>query len=218
MKLNTGLATRNLREVPAAAKAAEDAGFDAIWTAEAGNDGFLPIALIAEHTRRIKRGTAVAIGFPRSPRITAYTAWDLAGMSEGRFILGLGTQVKAHIERRFGMTWEAPAAKLREMILAMRALWDTWQNGAKLNFRGEFYKLTLMSPFFNPAPIAHPEIPIYIAGVNPGHFAINIAPHFMSGMPGAQCIDPTQVGAGPKCDYDLRSRSNCFESCFILRS
>jgi alkanesulfonate monooxygenase SsuD/methylene tetrahydromethanopterin reductase-like flavin-dependent oxidoreductase (luciferase family) len=93
MKLDTGLSTRNLRDVPAAARAAEAAGFDAIWIPEAGNDGFLPAALIAEHTKRIKMGTSVAIAFPRSPMITAATAWDLAGLSEGRFILGLGTQV-----------------------------------------------------------------------------------------------------------------------------
>ncbi len=96
----------------------------------------------------------------------AHIAWDLANASKGRFILGLGTQVKAHIERRFGMVWASPAPKLREMVLAIRALWDTWQNGTKLNFRGEFYKLTLMSPFFDPGSIEHPDIPIYIAGVN----------------------------------------------------
>src|SRR5262249_33609237 len=99
----------------------------------------------------------------------AQTSWDLAAQSGGRFILGLGTQVKAHIERRFGLAWpESVTGKLREQILAIRALWDTWQNGTKLNFRGEYYKLTLMSPFFNPGPIDRPEIPIYIAGVNEG--------------------------------------------------
>ena len=137
-----------------------------MWTSETQHEPFLPLALAAEHTTRIELGTAIAVAFPRSPTVLAHTAWDLANASHGRFILGLGTQVKAHIERRFGMTWESPAAKLREMILAMRALWDTWQNGAKLNFRGEFYKLTLMSPFFNPGAIEHPDIPIYIAGVN----------------------------------------------------
>jgi probable F420-dependent oxidoreductase len=125
--------------------------------------------LIAEHTQRLRFGTAVAIGFARSPAILAYTAWDLAQASGGRFILGLGTQVKAHIERRFGMPWpESPVNKLREQIAAIRALWQAWQSGERLNFRGEFYKLTLMSPFFNPGPIDHPQIPIFIAGVNTG--------------------------------------------------
>ena len=122
MKLDTGLSTRNLRDVPAAARAAETAGFDAIWIPEAGNDGFLPAALIAEHTKRVKMGTSVAIAFPRSPMITAATAWDLAGLSEGRFILGLGTQVKGHIERRYSTKWEAPVPRLREYIQSLRAI------------------------------------------------------------------------------------------------
>ena len=114
-------------------------------------------------------GTAIAVSFARSPANLAYTAWDLAAQSGGRFMLGLGTQVKAHIERRFGQTWpESVTGKLREQIQVIRALWDCWQNGTKLNGRGEYYKITLMSPFFNPGPIEHPNIPIYIAGVNTG--------------------------------------------------
>src|SRR5574338_4823 len=106
-------------------------------------------------------GTATAVSFARSPASLAYIAWDLAAQSGGRFILGLGTQVKAHIERRFGMPWpDSVTGKLREQILAVRAFWDCWQNGTKLNLRGEYYKLTLMSPFFNPGPIQHPNIPI----------------------------------------------------------
>ena len=144
-------------------------GFDAVWATETIHDPFLPGALVAEHTRRLCYGTAVAIAFARSPATLAYTAWDLAQASGGRFILGLCTQVKAHIERRFGMPWpDSVVGKLREQIAAMRALWNTWQTGEKLNFRGEYYRLTLMSPFFNPGPINHPEIPIYIAGVNTG--------------------------------------------------
>lgn len=151
-----------------AARTAETLGFDGLWTAETQHDAFLPLVLAAEHTRRIQLGTAIAVAFARSPTELAYTAWDLQSLSQGRFILGLGTQVKAHIERRFGMPWDSPTARLREMILGMRALWNTWQTGAKLNFRGEFYKLTLMAPFFNPGPIEHPHIPIFIAGVNKG--------------------------------------------------
>ena len=151
-----------------AARAAEALGFDGLWTAETQHDAFLPLALAAEHTRRIQLGTAIAVAFARSPTELAYTAWDLQSLSQGRFILGLGTQVKAHIERRFGMPWDSPTARLRDMILAMRALWNTWQTGARLNHRGEFYKLTLMAPFFNPGPIEHPHIPIFIAGVNKG--------------------------------------------------
>ncbi len=166
MKIDVGVLVPNLLEMPQVARAAEEIGFDGLWTSETQHEPFLPLAIAAEHTTRIELGTAIAVAFPRSPTVLAHIAWDLANASNGRFILGLGTQVKAHIERRFGMTWEAPAAKLREMVLAMRALWDAWQNGTKLNYRGEFYRLTLMTPFFDPGSIAHPDIPIYIAGVN----------------------------------------------------
>jgi probable F420-dependent oxidoreductase len=167
MKLDTGLMARDLREVPAAARVAEDAGFDAIWTAEAGNDGFLPLALVAEHTKRVKMGTAVAIAFPRSPMSMAYTAWDLAGLSQGRFILGLGTQVKGHIERRFSTKWEAPVPRLREYVQSLRAIFKCWsEGGMRLKYEGKFYNFSLMTPFFTPPRHNFPNIPIYIAGVN----------------------------------------------------
>jgi probable F420-dependent oxidoreductase len=169
METDTSLPPTGLKAVPEIAQAAERLGFAGLWITETQHDPFLPGALIAEHTTRIRFGTAVAIAFARSPATLAYTAWDLARASGGRFILGLGTQVKAHIERRFGMPWpESPVGKLREQIAAIRAFWRTWQTGEPLNFRGEFYKLTLMSPFFNPGPIEHPDIPIFIAGVNTG--------------------------------------------------
>jgi len=169
MKFDAALPPAHLKDVPAIAKAAEAIGFDALWTQETQHDPFLPFPLIAENTSRLKMGTAIAVSFARSPANLAYTAWDLAAQSQGRFMLGLGTQVKAHIERRFGQTWpESVTGKLREQIQVIRAFWDCWQNGTKLNFRGEYYKVTLMSPFFNPGPIEHPNIPIYIAGVNRG--------------------------------------------------
>lgn len=166
MKLDTMLTTRELREVPAAAKAAEDAGFDALWSMEAGNDGLLPLALAAEHTRRIKMGPAVAIAFPRSPMAMAYTSYDLARLSEGRFVLGLGTQVKGHIERRYGIRWEPPVPKLREYLESLKAIFKCWnEGGAKLSYKGKYYNFSLMTPFF--APRAHQyKVPIYIAGVN----------------------------------------------------
>jgi len=182
MKFDAALPIVPLKDVPAIAKAADEIGFDALWTQETQHDPFLPCALIAEHTQKLNFGTAIAVSFARSPATLAYTAWDLAAQSGGRFILGLGTQVKAHIERRFGMPWpESPVGKLREQILAIRAFWDCWQNGTKLSFRGEYYKITLMSPFFNPGPLPPSPvigrgaggeggglIPIYIAGVNTG--------------------------------------------------
>jgi probable F420-dependent oxidoreductase len=166
MKLDIGISTRDLREVPAEAKRAEELGFDALWSMEAGNDGFLPLALAAEHTHGIKLGPSVVIAFPRSPMATAYTSWDLAALSQGRFILGLGTQVKGHIERRYGLKWEAPVPKLREYVLALKAIFRCWaEGGKKLAFQGRYYNFSLMTPFFAPRPHSY-EIPIYIAGVN----------------------------------------------------
>ena len=175
MRLDAAIPPVGLKDIPAIAKAAEKIGFDALWTQETQHDPFLPCALIAEHTTHLHTGTAIAVSFARSPANLAYTAWDLAAQSNGRFILGLGTQVKAHIERRFGQPWpDSVTGKLREQIQVIRAFWDCWQNGTKLNFRGEYYKITLMSPFFKPPPLPVGEvrgegmIPIYIAGVNTG--------------------------------------------------
>lgn len=169
MLLDANLPPVTLRQIPALAQAAESIGFSALWSTETLHDPFLPLGLIAEHSQRLHFGTAVAVAFARSPATLAYTAWDLADSSRGRFILGLGTQVRAHIVRRFGMPWpDSPAGKLREMIGAIRALWEAWQEGGSLNFQGEHYNLNLMTPFFNPGPIDHPHVPIYIAGVNTG--------------------------------------------------
>jgi probable F420-dependent oxidoreductase len=166
MKLDIGISTRDLSEVPGEAKRAEELGFAALWSMEAGNDGFLPLALAAEHTQRINLGPSVAIAFPRSPMAMAYTAWDLAALSKGRFILGLGTQVKGHIERRYGVKWEAPVPKLREYVLALKAIFKCWaEGGTKLAFQGKYYNFSLMTPFFAPRPHNH-RIPIFIAGVN----------------------------------------------------
>ena len=169
MLLDASLPPTSLRAIPDIARAAEALGFKGLWCTETVHDPFLPGALIAEHTRRIQIATGIAIAFSRSPANLAYTAWDLAEASWGRFILGLGTQVKAHIERRYGMPWpESVAGKLRDQLGAIRAFWKTWQTGAPLRYQSEYYRLTLMSPFFNPGPIQFPDIPIYIAGVNTG--------------------------------------------------
>jgi probable F420-dependent oxidoreductase len=167
MKLDANTMSLDLQDIPAQVKAIEHMGFDAVWTAETQHDAFLPLVLAAEHTRNIQLGTAIAVAFARSPGNLAYIAWDLAKYSRGRFILGLGSQVKAHNIRRFGATWEKPAAKMREIVLAIRALWECWQNRTPLNFRGEFFNLNLMTPFFDPGPHEYSRIPIYIAGVNP---------------------------------------------------
>jgi probable F420-dependent oxidoreductase len=168
VKLDASLGTEGnyLKEIDETASAAEDLGFAGLWSSETKHDGFLPLAIAANETREIQLGTSVAIAFSRSPMETAQTAWDLQDLSEGRFLLGLGTQVKAHITRRFSMPWDRPAARLREYILALREIWRSFQTEGSLRFEGEFYSHTLMTPFFNPGPIEHPEIPVYIAGVN----------------------------------------------------
>jgi probable F420-dependent oxidoreductase len=167
MKLDTVFAPTTLNDIPALARAADAIGFAGLWTAETSHDPYLPLPLVAEHSERIEFGTSIAVAFPRSPLIHAQIAWDLAQQSKGRFILGLGTQVKGHNERRLGVKWEAPGPRLREMILCIRAIWDCWQNGTKPRFEGAHYRFTLMTPFFSAGPIAHPNIPIWIAGVNP---------------------------------------------------
>ena len=144
MILDAALPPTPLKDVPAITRAAEDTGFGALWATETMHDPFLPGALIAEHSKNLQFGTAVAIAFARSPANLAYTAWDLADQSSGRFILGLGTQVKAHIVRRFGMPWpDSVVGKLRDQILAVRSFWRSWQSGGRLNYRGDYYKLTL---------------------------------------------------------------------------
>ena len=166
MKIDTALLVTDLNQMPALTRAAEEMNFDGIWTFETAHDPFLSLVLVAEHSRRLSLGTSIAVAFSRSPAVLAYVGWDLARFSKGRFIMGLGSQVKGHNERRFGVKWEKPVKKMREVILAIRAIWDCWQHRTKLNFQGEYFKLTLMTPFFSPEPHEDPHIPIYIAGVN----------------------------------------------------
>jgi probable F420-dependent oxidoreductase len=156
-----------LAEIPALARSAEALGFGGLWTTESQHDPFIPLTLASQTTSHMTLGTAIAVAFPRSPTITAHTSWDLQALTRGRFILGLGTQVRGHIERRFGLKWESPGPKLREYILALRAIWDCWQNGTPLSYMAKFYHLSLMTPFFSPDPLPYPRPPIYIAGVNP---------------------------------------------------
>jgi len=166
MKFDASLLVHELSRMPALARFADDAGFDGVWTFETAHEPFFPLVLAAEHSRHLTVGTSIAVAFARSPAILASIGWDLAQFSKGRFILGLGTQVKGHNERRFGVKWERPVDKMREVILAVRAFWDCWQHRTRLNFQGEFFNLTLMTPFFSPEPHDYHRIPIFIAGVN----------------------------------------------------
>ncbi|MBI1847958.1 MAG: TIGR03617 family F420-dependent LLM class oxidoreductase [Candidatus Rokubacteria bacterium] len=158
--------THDLKTIASHARKVEAMGYDCLWSSETQHDPYLPLAVAATATTRVRLGTAIAVAFPRSPMITAHIAWDLQKASDGRLLLGLGSQVKGHNERRFSVKYEAPAKKMREIVLALRAIWDCWQNGTRLNFKGEFYRFDLMTPFFDPGPIPHPRIPVMISGVN----------------------------------------------------
>jgi probable F420-dependent oxidoreductase len=167
MKVDGALITTALADVPARAREMEAAGYDGVFTFEGSHDPFFPLLIAGEHTERIELTTAIAIAFARNPMTMASIGYDLQLASKGRFNLGLGTQIKPHIEKRFSMTWSQPAARLREFVLAMRAIWATWQDGAPLDFRGEFYRHTLMTPFFNPGPNPYGLPSVYLAGVGP---------------------------------------------------
>ncbi len=151
MKVDGGLGT-DLSRVAQAARDTEAAGYSGAWTAETSHDPFLPLVRGAAHTPTHQLGTSIAVAFARSPMTLANIGWDLQAYSKGRFMLGLGSQIKPHIEKRFSMPWSHPAPRMRELIMAMRAIWESWLTGGKLGFRGEFYTHTLMTPFFAPDP------------------------------------------------------------------
>jgi len=164
MKVDGGLGSE-LRKAGEAAARQEAQGYDGVWTAETSHDPFFPLLLASQHTEAIELGTGIAVAFARNPMNLAQIAWDLQAASGGRFILGLGSQIKPHITKRFSMPWSSPAARMREMILAIRAIWSSWNEGTKLDFQGDFYTHTLMTPFFNPGPNPHGDAKIFLAGV-----------------------------------------------------
>jgi probable F420-dependent oxidoreductase len=164
MKIDGGIWGGLDKAGPAAAQQ-EARGYDGIWVPETSHDPFLPLVLAAEHTERIDLATGIVVAFARNPMTLAQVSWDLQAASQGRFILGLGSQIKPHITRRFSMPWSSPAARMREMILAIRAIWESWNQGTKLDFRGDFYSHTLMTPFFNPGPNPHGDARVFLAGV-----------------------------------------------------
>jgi probable F420-dependent oxidoreductase len=165
MRVDSGVMSTNLAEIGPRAKELEDLGYDGLLTAETGHDAFLPLAVAAEHTDRIELGTGIAVAFARTPMVLAYTANDLQLMSKGRFVLGLGSQIKPHIEKRFSMEWSRPAARMREYILALRAIWSAWNDGTPLRFEGEFYRHTLMTPFFAPGTNPYGAPKVWLAAV-----------------------------------------------------
>ena len=154
-------------EVGARAAAVERLGFDSVGVTETNGNPFLAAAQAAQATSRVRVATAIALAFPRSPMDLAYTAWDLQALSGGRFALGLGSQVRAHVERRYSAPFSHPAPRMRELILALGAIWDAWESGGELAFEGRFYTHTLMPPNFRPQPTGQPRPPVLLAGVRP---------------------------------------------------
>ena len=172
MPIDGALVAADLRQTGESARTMERQGFDGLLSFESSHDPFLPLAAAAEHTSRVRLTTAVAIAFARHPMVSAYAANDLQLLSGGRFVLGLGTQIRPHIEKRFGQPWSKPNARMREFVRAIRAIWRAWDTGERLEFRGEFYAHTLMTPFFSPGPNPHGRPPIVLAGFGPAMIAV----------------------------------------------
>jgi probable F420-dependent oxidoreductase len=168
MKIDAGLMnTSDLSSIPENVRKLEAQGYDGLITAEMSGDPFFPLLLAAEHSERVELMTSIAVAFARSPMIVAGLSNDLQAFSKGRFILGLGSQIKPHIEKRFSQPWSRPAARMREYILAMRSIWACWYEGEKLDFRGEFYSHTLMTPMFTPVNNPHGAPRVVLAAVGP---------------------------------------------------
>ena len=165
MRVDGGIGGTSIPEIAKQARDLEDLGYDGIMTAETSHDPFLQLVIAAEHTERVELATGIAVAFARNPMTLANLGHDLQTFSGGRAIVGLGSQIKPHIEKRFSMEWSHPAARMREMILAMRAIWACWNDGEPLAFRGEFYRHTLMTPFFNPGPTGHGPPKVFLAAV-----------------------------------------------------
>jgi len=165
--MSTTLPQDDLNDVPAIARAAEAAGYDGLVTSENRNDPYLPLGVAAVNTSRVELCTGIAIAFSRSPMPVANLSWDLQIASRGRFVLGLGSQVRAHNENRFSVPWSAPAPRLKEYVESLRAIWRSWEKGEPLAYRGQHYKFTLMTPNFTPRSGGHPMVPVTLAAVGP---------------------------------------------------
>jgi len=165
MKVEGVVMSTDLAAIAQGARELEDLGYDGVLSAEITHDPFLPLVVAAEHTERVDIGTSIAVAFARNPMTLANLGHDLQTYSAGRFRMGLGSQIKPHIEKRFSMPWSHPAARMRELILAMRARWATWNTGAPLEFRGEFYRHTLMTPMFDPGPNPYGDPVVTLAAV-----------------------------------------------------
>lgn len=182
MQIDAFAPAPDIRNVGDLALTAEEFGFDGLWVTESSRSPYTMLTLAADRTAHIDVGSAIAVAFPRSPMVTAYTAWDLQQLTGGRFVLGLGTQVKGHMERRFSVDfeWERPGHRLREYVKVLRHLWDAWAMESEVDFSGDFYEITICPEDFRPAPIDEPTPDVYVAGVNP--FNLKLAGDLCDGL------------------------------------
>ena len=216
------LNTSNLNGVAEEAKWAESLGYDGLCTEDAAHDPFLPLMIAASTTSRVTLETRVAIAFPRSPMVLAYTARDLQDFSGGRFRLGLGTQVKGHIQRRFSTEWSSPGPRIREYVQSVRAIWDAWDTGERLAFHGDHYNFSLMTPFFSPGKSGQPAPPVFISAVNPyncrvaGEVCDGVALHPLTSVKYLKEIIQPNIAAGAaKAGRDPKS-INLSNSAFVV--
>ena len=201
----------------------ERMGFDALWSFETRHDPFFPLLEAALATERLRVGTNIAVAFARTPFSMAVSAWDLQAASRGRLLLGLGTQVRPHVERRFSARFDHPAARVVDYINCLRAIWHTFQTGARPDYEGRFYRFTLINDFFNPGPIAHPHIPVYLAGVNPrmaaaaGEVADGFSVHPMHSPDYLREVVHPALTEGSRRRGESSHGLSLAASCFVVR-
>ena len=221
MKVDAGIGT-NLNKIPEQAKALEAAGYDGARTAEMNHDPFFPLLLAAEHTEKIELATSIAVAFARSPMNLANIGHDLNAYSKGRFTLGLGSQIKPHITKRFSMQWGAPADQMRELVLAMRAIWANWYDDEPLEFVGKYYRHTLMTPAFTPEDKEYGAPRVILAAVGPrmtevaGEVADGMIIHPFSTMPYIESVTLPAIEAGLAKAGRTRDNFELSYSCFVI--
>ncbi len=221
MKVDAGIG-HQLHKIPETVKAMEAAGYDGVRTAEMNHDPFFPLLLAAEHSEKLELATSIAVAFARSPMNLANIGHDLNAYSKGRFTLGLGSQIKPHITKRFSMQWGAPAAQMRELVLAMRAIWANWYDGAPLEFVGKYYRHTLMTPAFTPEDKEFGAPRVILAAVGPkmtevaGEVADGMIIHPFSTIPYIESVTMPAIEKGLAVAGKTRDDFELSYSCFVI--